>query len=111
MAKCFPDIHNPILGSITSKIRKFLIVYLLGYKNVSSLHVSVNNFVCVDKKQSFTHLLHNLLDFTQVELDIDVTEKPSQIMLTKVKYQIKSYFLPVMVSTNLQKIYNIFVIE
>ena len=39
--------------------------------------------------------MHHFLDFTQVELDINVTKKTCQIVLTKLKYQVERTFISV----------------
>ena len=49
----------------------------------------MDDLVGMDEEQSFAHLLHDLLDLSQGELDVNIGEQAGQVVLAKVKHEIK----------------------
>ena len=79
----------------------------LGDQNVGSFHVSVDDFVGVDEEETLAHLLHHLLDLSKTELDVDVAQETSEVMLAEVKHQVESCLVAAVLATDLDQVHNV----
>ena len=58
-----------------------------GDEDIGGFHVSVKNLVVMDEVEAIEELLHDSLDLAETELDVGVTQKTSEVMLTELKHQ------------------------
>jgi hypothetical protein len=69
----------------------------------------------VNVVQPVEQLLHDLLDFSQTELDVDVRQEPGKIMFAEVEYEIEDRFVFVVLiclrPADFYQIHDIFVFE
>jgi hypothetical protein len=64
------------------QVRKFLITVL-------SPRSLCTDFVCVNVIQPVEQLLHDLLDFSQTELYVDVRQEPGKVMMAELEDQVE----------------------
>ena len=71
----------------------------------------MEDLVVMDVVEALKDLLHHLLDLRQRELDIDIAQQASKVVLAEVKDQVEGCFVSVVGPADLDQIDNVFVVE
>ena len=62
---------------------------LFGDENVGCFHVTMENLVAMDVVEAIHQLLHHLFNLPQGEGHTHIAQQPCQVVLTKLKDQVK----------------------
>ena len=71
----------------------------------------MDDLVGVDEVEALKHLLHHLLDLLQGELDIEIAEEASQVVLAEVEHKVEGGLVSIVCSADLDQIHNVVVVQ